>query len=546
LPVLSRSKLEASRLADLHALASELSLDGYRRLRKQDLIDALIAHQGGQAVEEDPVESTEATDAEITETASTETAGSSRHRGGRGRGGARRAASAEAEPVADKAEPVADKAEPVADKAEPVADEAEPVVEETEAAAAEETVSESPRARRGSRGGRGRSSARREATESEAGADDDAAEAKATPQREEAEIVTGTVELLPGGSGFVRVTPPEPSDDDVYISAPQVKRCELISGDVVSGPRRPPHRSERYASLVRVDTVNGTPAEEISGGARFDDLPAEFPKARFKLGAGTPILKAIDTIAPIGFGSRVTIAGQSFAGKSSTLLAIAQALQAVKDLTVLTALVGIRPEEAGEWTAAGVTPQAAVSFAASTEAQDHAAELVIEQGKRLASRGGNAVVLIDTLDGLSPLAARRALASARKLTDGGSLTVIVTGAEPFGGETTVIALDREQTLLAQAAMLDVSASATLHAELMVTKAAFTAIARERGKATGVTVTADEVIPKPRTGAKAAEATAEVSPKPRTRAKAAAAAKPSPRSRAKATATKADVTGADAQ
>lgn len=473
MPVLSRSKLEASRLADLHALASELSLDGYRRLRKQDLIDALIAHQGGQTAEEEPAASSE----------TAETTGSSRRRGGRGR--TKRTASAESESAAE---------------------ETEASEKETEAADAEETAS--PRARRGGRGGRGRSSARREATETEAEADEEA-EAKAAPQHEEAETVTGTVELLPGGSGFLRVTPPEPSDDDVYISAPQVKRCELISGDIVSGPRRPPHRSERYASLVRVDTVNGKPAEEISGGARFEELPAEFPKTRFKFGAGTPILKAIDTIAPIGFGSRVTIAGASFAGKSFTLRAIAQALATVKDLTVLTALVGIRPEETGEWAEAGVTPQASVTFAASTEAQDHAAELVIEQGKRLASRGGNAVVLIDTVDGLSPLAARRALASARKLVDGGSLTVIVTGEEPFGGETTVVTLDREQTLLANIPTLDVPASATLHAELMVTKAAFAAIARERGKAAGIVA---EPTPQPRRRTKATAAAATTTAK----------------------------------
>ncbi len=90
-------------------------------------------------------------------------------------------------------------------------------------------------------------------------------------------IVDGVVELLPNGSGFVRVSPPEPSDADVYISAAQVKRCELVNGDRVTGPRRAPHRSERFPSLVRIDTVNGRPAEELADRGRFDDLPAEFP-----------------------------------------------------------------------------------------------------------------------------------------------------------------------------------------------------------------------------------------------------------------------------
>ena len=90
--------------------------------------------------------------------------------------------------------------------------------------------------------------------------------------------VAGTVELLPNGSGFVRVNPPEPSDDDIYISAAQVKRCELVSGDQVAGPRRAPRRSERFASLVRIDTINGRPASELASGARFDDLRCRVPE----------------------------------------------------------------------------------------------------------------------------------------------------------------------------------------------------------------------------------------------------------------------------
>ena len=93
------------------------------------------------------------------------------------------------------------------------------------------------------------------------------------PRPAEERTVEGVVELLGNGSGFVRVDPPEPSDDDVYISAAQVRRCELVSGDVVTGPVRRPRRSERYPSLVRVDTINGTPADEVAEGTRYDDLP---------------------------------------------------------------------------------------------------------------------------------------------------------------------------------------------------------------------------------------------------------------------------------
>src|SRR6202030_1601323 len=72
-----------------------------------------------------------------------------------------------------------------------------------------------------------------------------------------ARTASGVVEVLGNGSAFLRVDPPEPSDEDVYISAAQVRRCELVSGDRVTGPVRTPRRSERYPSLVRVDTING-------------------------------------------------------------------------------------------------------------------------------------------------------------------------------------------------------------------------------------------------------------------------------------------------
>ena len=116
---------------------------------------------------------------------------------------------------------------------------------------------------------------------------------------------SGTVELLPNGSGFLRVSPPEPSDDDVYISAAQVRRCELVSGDEVAGPVRAPRRSERYPSLIRVDTINGRSADEVSEGTKYDDLPCTYATERIALDADDATLKAIEWLTPFGRGSRV-------------------------------------------------------------------------------------------------------------------------------------------------------------------------------------------------------------------------------------------------
>src|SRR5207244_6224902 len=107
-------------------------------------------------------------------------------------------------------------------------------------------------------------------------------------------VADGVVELLGNGSAFLRVHPPEPSDEDVYVSAAQVRRCELVSGDRVSGPVRTPRRSERYPSLVRVDTINGEPADSVAAGTRYDELAVEHPSERLALGARDATLEAIE------------------------------------------------------------------------------------------------------------------------------------------------------------------------------------------------------------------------------------------------------------
>ena len=245
------------------------------------------------------------------------------------------------------------------------------------------------RPRRGRRGGRGRPRARGE----EGATDEDAGEDRPEPAGDQ--VVEGVVELLANGSGFIRLAPPEPTDDDVYISAAQVKRCELVSGDRIAGPMRSARRSERFPSLIRVDTINGRPADEVAEGTRFEDLPAVFPSERFELGSEDPTVEAIQWLTPFGRGSRVVISGPARSGKSEALRRLAGALAAQEGLELSLVLVGVRPEEVGE---AAVEPAAALSFAASADAQSQAVEQAIEQGRRVAARGGDAVVLIDTLD----------------------------------------------------------------------------------------------------------------------------------------------------
>ena len=106
-------------------------------------------------------------------------------------------------------------------------------------------------------------------------------------------------------------------------------------------------------------------------------------------------------------------------------------------------LTGVRPEEVGDWRAGSLQPVSELTLTAAADAQGQAVERAVETGRRVAARGGHAVVLIDTLEYVPAAVARRALAAARNIVDGGSLTIIATAREPLGGETTVIALDAE-------------------------------------------------------------------------------------------------------
>ncbi|MEA2191871.1 MAG: transcription termination factor Rho, partial [Solirubrobacteraceae bacterium] len=304
---------------------------------------------------------------------------------------------------------------------------------------------------------------------------------RSAPAAEEREV-SGTVELLPNGSGFLRVSPPEPSDDDVYISAAQVRRCELVSGDEVAGPVRAPRRSERYPSLIRVDTINGRSADEVSEGTKYDDLPCSYPTERIALDADDLTLKAIEWLTPFGRGSRVVIAGGPRSGKTEALRRLAGALSGQGELECSVVLAGVRPEELQDWRSGPLPPVAELTLSAAPDAHGQAIERAVETGRRIAARGGHAVVLIDTLEYVSAPLARRALAAARNIVDSGSLTIVATAREPLGGETTVIALDAELASAGRIPALDLAASGTVRPELLVGEKGAEAISEARAAA----------------------------------------------------------------
>lgn len=448
--VLDREALEASPLADLHTIASELGVDGYRRLRKADLVEAILAMTGGAAAapppEDEPAPRT-----------------------------ARRRRSRVREADEDGAPADDERAEGEGDDEKPAR----------------------PRRRR-ARGGRARDTdvgedAAEAAEAAEAGENEGDREARPARGRgrgrgaadTEPETVEGVIDLLPNGSGFVRVAHPETGDDDVYVSAAQVRRCELVAGDRVGGPARPPRRSEKHPSLIRVETINGTPAEEVAGeGTRFEDLPAAYPESRLALGSEDPTLKAIEWLTPFGKGSRVVVTGPARAGKTEALRRIAAALAGREGLDVWVVLAGARPEEVGEWEQGPAEVAASAPLGASPDAQAAAVEGVVERARRIAARGGDAVVIVDSLDGLPAPATARVLAAARNLREAGSVTVIAASVAPLGGASTVVALDAALTGAGRFPAIDLRASGTIRPDLLVGQAGADAIAGARAEALG--------------------------------------------------------------
>ena len=346
--VLQRKELEDSPLADLHAIASELGIEGYRALRREDLVAAILDVQGG------------GNGAKSDDAADTESERPKRSRGRARRGRGRSRGEIEDEPEAEEPEGEVD--------------------DEPEA----------------------------EAEAEQAEVDD-----------EEREPAAGVLDVLPNGSGFLRVT----DGADVYVSPAQIRRCELRPGDELAGPVRPARRNERYPSLVRVETVNGGPAEPPAERAEFASLTPVHPHEPL----ATPAALAG---VPFGKGSRVAIAGPSGAGATRLLREVVATLAAQPDAPELVVvLAGARPEEVTDWRRETETAVHGGSFDSAPDEQAQAAQLAVERAKRVVERGGDAIVVIDTLEAVPVGIARRIFGSGRRVEEGGSLTVIAAVGE---------------------------------------------------------------------------------------------------------------------
>jgi transcription termination factor Rho len=261
----------------------------------------------------------------------------------------------------------------------------------------------------------------------------------------------GVLDIATDGFGFLRSARYLPGPLDVYVSASQIRRFGLRQADLVAGYARQPKNSEQHPGLLRVDVVNGAAAASASRRPRFETLTPLFPSEQFDLETEASNLsgRLINLVAPIGRGQRGLIVAPPKAGKTMLLTSIANAISLkYPEAYLLVALVGERPEEVTELKRSIKAEIVSSTFDEPAHAHTRLAEMVLARAKRLVESGRDVVVLLDSLTrlsraynitvdpsgrslsgGLDPSALvqpKRFFGAARKIEEGGSLTIIAT------------------------------------------------------------------------------------------------------------------------
>ncbi len=363
---------ESKSLAELHELAGKMKIDGFRKLRRDELVSKLADGDGA-----DPADDSSDKGAEDDQGGARP--GRRRRRGGRDR--SRRESGGDREPRGD-------------------------------------------------------------APDRSRGNDSEKSETK--PELTE---VTGVLDVLPRGSGLVKSQ--DTAEAGVYVSPAQIRRCQLRSGDEVSGPVRPARRGERRPSLVRVETVNGE-APQDERGPTFEGLTPIAPHRHIPLKAESDevLARSVDLLAPLAYGQRVLVEAQPRAGRTSFLRSLAKAIAGGTEdgpgVTVL--LVDERPEEVTAWgrEVPGVEIEAAPADLGAHE-QIKVAERALAKVKRQAETGEDVVIIVDSLTRLGNAygdagAVKPFFGTGRELEEegAGSVTVIATALWGSPGDQAVM------------------------------------------------------------------------------------------------------------
>jgi len=266
----------------------------------------------------------------------------------------------------------------------------------------------------------------------------------------------GTLEILPDGFGFLRSPDYHylSCPDDIYVSPSQIRRFGLRTGSTVSGTIRPPKENERYFALLRVEAINYCDPNLHSQKVYFDDLTPVHPDRRIVLETTSDeiTMRVVDMIVPIGFGQRGLIVSPPRAGKTILLQNMAKAvLTNYPDAYVIMLLIDERPEEVTDMERQVRGRQCEVissTFDEPTSRHIQVAEMVSEKAKRMVEYGHDVIIFLDSITRLARAwnaevpnsgkilsggidanalqKPKRFFGSARRVEEGGSLTIIAT------------------------------------------------------------------------------------------------------------------------
>ena len=265
----------------------------------------------------------------------------------------------------------------------------------------------------------------------------------------------GVLEIMPDGYGFIRSSDYNylSSPDDVYVSAAQVKRYGLKTGDVLQCNVRPPREGEKYFPLTSIDKINGREPSEIRDRVPFEHLTPLFPNEKYEL-CGDPkttnlSTRVVDLFAPIGKGQRALIVAQPKTGKTILMKDIANAIAANHpEAYLMMLLIDERPEEVTDMARTVNAEVIASTFDEPAERHVKIAGIVLEKAKRMVECGHDVVIFLDSITRLArayntvaPASGKvltggvdanalqkpkRFFGAARNIEGGGSLTIIAT------------------------------------------------------------------------------------------------------------------------
>jgi transcription termination factor Rho len=330
---------------------------------------------------------------------------------------------------------------------------------------------------------------------------------QATAAGDYAVFSDGVLECLPDGYGFLRSPDYNylPGPDDIYVSPSQIRRFGLRTGDVITGQIRPPKDNERYFALLKVDSINYQTPEQSRERVLFDNLTPLYPTERFKIGddGKNYSTRIIDMISPIGKGQRCLIVAPPKAGKTMLLQNLANAITTHNpEAMLIVLLIDERPEEVTDMARSVKAEVVSSTFDEQASRHVQVAEMVLEKAKRLVETGKDVVILLDSITRLARAyntvvppsgkilsggvdsnalhRPKRFFGAARKVEEGGSLTIVATALidtgsrmdevifEEFKGTgNSEIVLDRKLLEKRMFPALDINKSGTRKEELLI-------------------------------------------------------------------------------